>query len=124
MRSDAVNTRNSAVSCPGGTSGRGTRSAPRNDLFLLQVPPDQRDPGLPQLPPSVGEARLRLTARGARLGPRGRRASPGPSGWAWQPPVGGGTSSVSPRVVGSGSVRSGPAPLPFPPGSSVRDSLQ
>lgn len=50
-------------------------------LLPLQVPPDQRDPRLPQLPPPLGEARLRLSARGLGRHGRGRsqlpRAVPG-----------------------------------------------
>ncbi|XP_075008423.1 43 kDa receptor-associated protein of the synapse isoform X1 [Calonectris borealis] len=82
-----------------------------------KVPPDQRDPGLPQLPPLVGEARLRLTARGARPGPPGLLGPRGPGllglclaaaaalGWA------AGASSVSPAP---GRLGLGPAALPPP----------
>ncbi|KAM6204784.1 43 kDa receptor-associated protein of the synapse isoform 2-T2 [Sarcoramphus papa] len=51
---------------------------------LDKVPPDQRDPGLPQLPPLVGEARLRLTrpwgsaCAAGTAGAAGPPAAPGP----------------------------------------------
>ncbi|XP_054055011.1 43 kDa receptor-associated protein of the synapse isoform X3 [Rissa tridactyla] len=84
---------------------------------LDKVPPDQRDPGMPQLPPLVGEARLRLTRRlrwaplplpealqAVPVGPRGRGGRRGPP----RPPL---------RTAGSGSARPhsppprSPAPL-------------
>ncbi|XP_050831295.1 26S proteasome regulatory subunit 6A isoform X2 [Serinus canaria] len=71
-------------------------------LLPLEVPPDQRDPRLPQLPPLVGEARLRLSARGPG---RGRTEPlPGPLrlclAWA---------SSASPA---RGRLTARPHPLP------------
>ncbi|XP_015485845.1 26S proteasome regulatory subunit 6A-B [Parus major] len=57
-------------------------------LLPLEVPPDQRDPRLPQLPPLVGEARLRLSAAGSAGDSRSRSRAPRA--------VPGGASSASP----------------------------
>lgn len=96
---------------------------PLKRLLPLQVPPDQRDPGLPQLPPLFGEARLRLTARGARpappglLGPWGPPRLPGPFRLRLAAPGGRGAGAGGGGVLGLPSAWPaglGPAPLPPP----------
>lgn len=83
---------------------------PATHLLPLQVPPDQRDPGLPQLPPLVGEARLRLTrpwGSACAVGTAGgtSRREGGVGGWVSLQAVprgsGGrpGASSVRPRFL-------------------------
>lgn len=93
-----------AVEPPWG-SLRPRHSPLQPDLLPFQVPPDQRDPRLPQLPPLVGEARLRLTALGARPGTAG--AAPGPP----RAVPGGGVPGLP--CAGPARARS-PAPLPSP----------
>lgn len=99
----------------GAGAALGAQSPPTTNLLPLQVPSDQRDPGLPQLPPLVGEARLRLTLPRGSARASGTAAAPLCSGpFGLRRPhlsgrgarVGGGVPSPSPlRSAGWGSAR-------------------
>lgn len=54
---------------------RGRRNPLLSARLPLQVPADQRDAGLPQLPPAVGETRIRVTGTADTAGHGNRGAS-------------------------------------------------